>query len=71
MKESGSRDEADPGGDAPSLRRRAYGVLEVSTAANPGELSRYVCNGDKGSIVLSDTGVVHWTLSDKPEITHR
>jgi voltage-gated potassium channel len=35
VKESGSTDQADPAGDAPSLRRRAYGVLEET---EPGSL---------------------------------
>jgi len=46
----------------------AYGVLQVSTSTNPGEPSRYMFHGDKGTIILSDSGIERWAVSKKPEI---
>ena len=43
----------------------AYGVLQVSTSTNPGEPCQYMFHGDRGTIVLSESGIKRWATAGK------
>jgi len=46
----------------------AYGLLQITIAANPGEPSRYLFLGDKGTIALNDKAIMRWAVSNKPSL---
>jgi predicted dehydrogenase len=41
----------------------AFGVVEGATSCNPGQEARLELHGDKGTIVLTDAGIVRWAVS--------
>jgi len=41
----------------------AFGVIEGTTSCNPGEAARLELHGEKGTIILTDSGIVRWAVS--------
>ncbi len=41
----------------------AFGVVEGATSCNPGEVARLELHGEKGTIILTDSGIVRWAVA--------
>jgi UDP-N-acetyl-2-amino-2-deoxyglucuronate dehydrogenase len=41
----------------------AFGVVEGATSCNPGEETRFEFHGEKGTIILTDSGIRRWALT--------
>jgi UDP-N-acetyl-2-amino-2-deoxyglucuronate dehydrogenase len=41
----------------------ALGVIEGATSCNPGEAARLELHGEKGTIILTDSGIVRWAVA--------
>lgn len=45
----------------------AFGVIQGTTSVYPGQETRFELHGEKGSIVVSDSGILQWKLLDSEE----
>jgi len=41
----------------------AFGVVEGATSCNPGEVAKLELHGEKGTIILTDSGIVRWAVA--------
>jgi UDP-N-acetyl-2-amino-2-deoxyglucuronate dehydrogenase len=46
-----------------TFQNGAYGVIEGTTSCNPGESTAFYIHGAKGTIVLTDEGIVKWAVA--------
>lgn len=46
-----------------TYKNGAYGVIEGTTSSNPGEPTALYLHGEKGTIVLDDTGISKWAVA--------
>ena len=54
-----------------TFKNGAYGVLEGTTSSNPGETTTLALHGEKGTIILDDSGVRKWAVSDDKSVVAR
>jgi UDP-N-acetyl-2-amino-2-deoxyglucuronate dehydrogenase len=46
-----------------TFKNGAFGVIEGATSCNPGEAARLELHGEKGTIILTDSGIIRWAVA--------